>query len=104
MQLHHEHYALALAFALAFAASGSSAQTAEAATADAAAPAAPLSAGPAVGDATRNLLKAQRSTGGPARPIPGDVATLSYQRYLDSFKHPIPVISGSTVKPAGSTR
>lgn len=53
-----------------------------------------------VGDATSQLLALQR--GGSVasttpRPIAGDVATRSYQRYLQSFDHPIPERFGPTV-------
>lgn len=55
----------------------------------------PSSAAPAraeVGDATRALLRMQAggTYAAPARPMLGDQASLAYQRYLDSFKHPIP--------------
>ncbi|MDW5441692.1 DUF3613 domain-containing protein [Polaromonas sp. SM01] len=50
-----------------------------------------------VGDATRQLLSLQRNATGPDRPIPGEQAGLSYQRYLDSFKHPIPERMGSSI-------
>jgi hypothetical protein len=35
------------------------------------------------------------------RPIAGDVATLSYQRYLDSFKLPIPASFTATTSDTG---
>lgn len=50
-----------------------------------------------VGDATRQLLSLQRNATGPDRPIPGDQAGLSYQRYLDSFKLPIRERMGSNI-------
>jgi hypothetical protein len=50
-----------------------------------------------IGDATRQLLSLQRNATGPDRPIPGEQAGLSYQRYLDSFKHPIPERMGSSI-------
>lgn len=53
-----------------------------------------------VGDATSQLLALQRSgdtASQVARPIAGDVATRSYQRYLKSFDHPIPERYGTTV-------
>jgi len=45
-----------------------------------------------VGDATRALIRMQSAGtyAAPARPMLGDQASLAYQRYLDSFKHPIP--------------
>ncbi|RZI68778.1 DUF3613 domain-containing protein [Variovorax guangxiensis] len=61
-----------------------------------------------VGDATQGLLALQRegsAASATPRPIAGDVAQLSYQRYLDSFdgaKHPIPAQFGTTVKASGS--
>lgn len=55
--------------------------------------AAPQEAAPeAFGDVTRGLLAAQadgRRAGG-ALPILGPVSTAAWNRYLDSFKHPIP--------------
>ncbi|MCJ0763907.1 DUF3613 domain-containing protein [Variovorax terrae] len=50
-----------------------------------------------VGDATRQLLELQRNSTSPARPIPGEQAGLSYQRYLNSFNHAIPEFMSSTV-------
>jgi len=45
------------------------------------------------GDATRQLLQLQASgtQAGRALPILGDQATASYQRYLKSFDHELPV-------------
>lgn len=45
-----------------------------------------------IGDITRALLAAQADgrRAGSDLPILGDVASASYQRYLDSFTHPIP--------------
>jgi hypothetical protein len=66
--------------------------------------AAPLPPRTQIGDATSALLALQRdgtAASPTARPIAGDVAHLSYQRYLDSFdgaKHPIPEKFGTTVK------
>jgi hypothetical protein len=55
---------------------------------------APAQAAPtAVGDTTRGLLALQRDgrrASATPRPIDGPVAETSYQRYLDSFRHPIP--------------
>ncbi|WP_219219801.1 DUF3613 domain-containing protein [Variovorax boronicumulans] len=58
-----------------------------------------------VGDATHNLLAMQREGNVAStipRPLAGDVATLSYQRYLDSFKFPIPEKFSATVQKSGS--
>lgn len=55
--------------------------------------AAPRGTAREVGGATRRLLALQAASGTAPRPITGDVATLSYQRYLDSFKHAIPTTS-----------
>lgn len=45
-----------------------------------------------VGDVTRTLLQAQVDgrVAGPRLPMLGVTATASWQRYLDSFKHPLP--------------
>lgn len=62
------------------------------AEAPAAAQAARASAPEGFGDVTRGLLAAQadgRRAGG-ALPILGPVSTAAWNRYLDSFKHPIP--------------
>lgn len=56
-----------------------------------------------VGDATGALLAWQRSgqiASPTPRPIAGDVATRSYERYLKSFEHPIPEFLNSSVKQA----
>ena len=62
-------------------------------------------AGPArVGDATAGLLALQRdgTAASPVpRPIPGDVAGRSYQRYLKSFEQPIPERLGSSTAGGG---
>jgi hypothetical protein len=58
----------------------------------------PAQTGLSVGDATTQLLQLQRQSKGVDRPIPGEQASLSYQRYLESFKHPIPAQLGSSVK------
>lgn len=45
------------------------------------------------GEATREWLRYQRSGDHASvseRPMPGDVAERVYQRYLQSFSHPIP--------------
>lgn len=59
-----------------------------------------------IGDATRSLLSMQRegdSASSTPRPLAGDVASLSYQRYLDSFKHAIPEKFTTTVSKSGSS-
>lgn len=115
MTLHPTLLPLALAALAGLCAPLAGAQTAAPAAAVAPAPsvapapaaeAAPLPANPArerVGDATRNLLSLQRSAGGANRPISGDQAGLSYQRYLDSFKHPIPETLDSMVRGAAKS-
>ncbi|MFS2102241.1 DUF3613 domain-containing protein [Variovorax sp. Varisp85] len=58
-----------------------------------------------VGDAATSLLARQRdgSFASPtARPIAGDVARRSYERYLKSFEYPIPERMSSTVKTGSS--
>jgi len=54
-----------------------------------------------VGDATLNLLAWQRggevSSAAP-RPIEGNVANRSYERYLKSFEYPVPEKFSSSVK------
>lgn len=58
-----------------------------------------------IGDSTRSLLQLQRegSAASPTpRPLAGDVASLSYQRYLESFKYPIPEKFNTTVGKSGS--
>jgi hypothetical protein len=53
-----------------------------------------------MGDATQNLLAWQRSgeiASRTPRPIAGNVAGRSYERYIKSFEHPIPEHLGSTV-------
>ena len=69
----------------------------DARAADAEAPSPPAHAAPAaparVGDATAGLLALQREGRAAStvpRPIAGEVATRSHQRYLKSFEHPIP--------------
>lgn len=71
-----------------------------AATAQAAAPVqqaeTPASTGPEtrirIGDVTHILLQAQVDgrVAGPRLPMLGATADVSWQRYLDSFKHPLP--------------
>lgn len=58
-----------------------------------------------VGDAATGLLAWQRDGGiaSPTpRPIAGDVARRSYERYLKSFEYPIPERLNSTVKTGAS--
>lgn len=45
-----------------------------------------------VGETTRMLLAVQRNgtQAGQMLRVPGEQAALAYQRYLDSFRHPIP--------------
>lgn len=45
------------------------------------------------GAQTREWLELQKRNtpaGRPARPVPGEVADKAYQRYVQSFTHPIP--------------
>jgi hypothetical protein len=56
---------------------------------------------PQVGDATQGLLAWQRSgeiASPTQRPIAGDVASRSYERYMKSFEFPIPERMSSIVK------
>ena len=58
-----------------------------------------------VGDATQDLLAWQRGgviASTTPRPIAGQVANRSYERYLKSFEHPIPERMTSTVKTGSS--
>ena len=57
----------------------------------------------AVGSSTRTMLELQRSgqQGGAVLPMLGAASVLSYQRYLDSHKHPIPAAFTSVVNGAG---
>ena len=56
------------------------------------APAAAPAAQEGFGDVTRGLLAAQADgrRGGNALPVLGPVSTAAWNRYLESFKHPIP--------------
>lgn len=59
-----------------------------------------------VGDSAMGLLALQRegATSSPTpRPIAGDVARRSYERYLKSFEFPIPEHFNSTVKSKGDS-
>jgi hypothetical protein len=56
-------------------------------------PAAPAADGGGFGSQTRLWLSTQAGGANAvteARPMPGEVATLVYQRYLQSFSYPIP--------------
>lgn len=57
-----------------------------------------------IGHATNALLAFQRDgrAAGPALPVLGDTASMSYQRYLESFKHKIPESMGSPVSSSGN--
>lgn len=59
---------------------------------------------PVIGEATVKLLALQREQTGPARPISGTEAALSYARYLKSFEYPIPEKYESNVKDIKSSR
>jgi hypothetical protein len=81
---------------------------AHAQTPAAAAPTTPEAApaAPRVGDATYSLLEKQR-TGTLAsttpRPIAGEVAQRSYERYLRSFERPIPESFTTVASPGAKT-
>lgn len=57
-----------------------------------------------VGRSTKTWLSMQRDNraAAPTQPMLGDVATLVYQRYLDSFKNKIPDSMSSQLGTAGS--
>ena len=58
-----------------------------------------------VGDATRSLLQRQAegsSASTQHHPLSGTVAQKIYERYVNSFKHPIPEHSAASVPKAGS--
>ena len=74
-------------------AASTTAPAADAAAAPVATPVAAPVAGQGFGWATRNWLAIQTSGAYAVtedRPMPGEAATLVYQRYLNSFTHPIP--------------
>ncbi len=50
------------------------------------------------------LQRAGSAASATPRPIAGEVANLSYQRYLDSFKRPIPEHSSSIVRSTATAR
>lgn len=56
------------------------------------------------GETTRQLLAAQAAgtMAGPPRPMVGAAATLSWQRYLDSFGYAIPEWFEEKVEDGGS--
>jgi len=59
-----------------------------------------------VGDATQGLLAWQRSgeiASSAARPIAGNIANRSFERYLKSFEFPIPERMSSTVRPTSGS-
>lgn len=58
-----------------------------------------------VGDVTHTLLQAQADgrVAGPRLPMLGATADLSWQRYLDSFKHPLPEFFKNTVSKESSS-
>lgn len=84
------------------------------AQAPAPAPVAPVPVAPAaeppdrlrVGDATYTLLEKQRAgtlASDTARPIAGEVAQRSYERYLRSFERPIPESFTTVASPGAKT-
>ncbi|MDB5769592.1 MAG: hypothetical protein JWQ61_4406 [Collimonas fungivorans] len=52
-----------------------------------------------IGDVTHTLLQAQADgrVAGPRLPMLGATADVSWQRYLDSFRHPLPEFFKNTV-------
>lgn len=89
--------ACTLPFAASFSASAQSEATTPSADTSAPAPAATSAAAPVQGQGfgsqTRFWLATQTSGVSAVteeRPMPGEAATLVYQRYLTSFTHPIP--------------
>lgn len=81
---------IALAGAIAWAAAGAGVACAQATASD-------------VGRSTTEWLSMQRDNraAAPTQPVLGDVASLVYQRYLESFKHKIPESMGTQVGAAG---
>lgn len=67
-------------------------QTADTAQPDSASTPAASRRSPAIGETTRRLLAAQANPDRPGShlPILGATAQLSWQRYLDSFRQPLP--------------
>ena len=79
--------------ALAQSDTGSAAPAPAADTAAATPAAAPAAPGQGFGSQSRYWLAVQASGASSVteeRPMPGEVASLVYQRYLNSFKYPIP--------------
>jgi hypothetical protein len=56
-----------------------------------------------VGDATSDLLRMQADGSAAGAPLPmlGAAAGPSWQRYLNSFKHPIPEFFGNEIQSVG---
>ncbi len=81
---------IALAGAIAWTAAGAGVACAQATASD-------------VGRSTTEWLSMQRDNraAAPTQPVLGDVASLVYQRYLESFKHKIPESMGSTLSSSG---
>ncbi|KWA42597.1 hypothetical protein WL27_10935 [Burkholderia multivorans] len=81
---------IALAGAIAWTAAGAGVACAQATATD-------------VGRSTTEWLSMQRDNraAAPTQPLLGDVASLVYQRYLESFKHKIPESMGTQVGAAG---
>lgn len=59
-----------------------------------------------IGETTRALLRlqAEGTQAGNALPMLGEAASRSYQRYLDSFKHPVPEYFDAALPASGSGR
>ncbi len=59
-----------------------------------------------IGETTRSLLRlqAEGTQAGNALPMLGEAASRSYQRYLDSFKHPVPEYFDAALPTSGSGR
>ena len=57
-----------------------------------------------IGDVTHTLLQAQADgrVAGPRLPMLGATADVSWQRYLDSFRHPLPEFFKNTVSKESS--
>lgn len=90
--------------ACALTAAAATAQTAEAQTVEAP-PAAATAASSPIGGATRHWLALQRGGGqaGTAHPVSGEVATLVYRRYLDSFRAPSSAPAATAGAATGTT-
>ncbi len=59
-----------------------------------------------IGDTTRALLRLQAggTQAGNALPMLGEAGSRSYQRYLDSFEHPVPEYFDAALPTSGSGR